>query len=95
VVKAHYESVGREGNIVADILSENALKVETVSSLWKGILTELPAWVNSLDGDAHEEALWRLNKSFFRWGRGTCWIAPTFSNGNGIESANIDEEEED
>jgi hypothetical protein len=90
-VKAHYKSAGREGNIVADKAAENTLSF----SLWKGILTELPAWVNLLGSDACEEALWRLSKPFFRWGKGTFWIASTLSGGYGIEPGYLEEKEGD
>lgn len=79
-IKGHRRTAGREGNHQADEAAEGALRSQIVACLWKGVATELPSWVQSLDGDAREEALWRLSKQFFRWRSGTCWIAPSLSN---------------
>jgi hypothetical protein len=81
-VKGHKSGPGREGNWRAD----RAVTMEGDVSLPVLPNYELPEWVEGLQGDVKEEALWRLSQPFFRWGVGKCWVALTLQYGNGISN---------
>jgi hypothetical protein len=78
-VKAHRKGEGKAGNRAAD----EACSGVVPQQVWDQALglspshTGLPEWVNRLNGDVRDEALWRLSEPFFRFGIGTCWIAPS------------------
>jgi ribonuclease HI len=95
-IKGHKKGqTGTEGNRKADKAASSAIKMlKDHLNAVQPPPGELPEWVEGLEGDVWDEALWRLSKSFFRWGSGVCWISPSLQYGNGVEGT-LDAEEED
>jgi hypothetical protein len=54
--------------------------------------TELPEWVNRVNGDVKDEALWHLSELFFRWGTRRSWIAASFEH-KVVEEKDMEEED--
>lgn len=53
--------------------------------------SKLPEYIQELEGDMKEEALWRLSGRWFTWGEGRCWICPSLQQPHTFEDGAEDD----